>query len=1620
MPAREKRPLAARAVPKAPAAVRPERRNLRPAVRSPAALEFANISVEHREPAARGARVARARPSPPPRRARASPPLRAPAARSVRRRNGVPGGPSPPAPRQDDPATLVESARKRDARSAPPSIALFAARLGRSLSGLEVYRGAAARRACERLRARALCAGNVLLFRDDVPALALVAHELAHVFQQRADRSRAAAFSPGALAVAAAASRAERDADAFAGGTCGAADLQRAPIALYRAEVPSGLDETNLEEEEQRFKEFLLETGKKSSKWAKFGLHERSPPVFRREKDAEEGTGGRYKRSSGEKFAFADYNEVVKNGHDGELRKILASGEKWRLSQVGGEDARKYAVTGSGEYQPIIYEIEVDRKGPTPEENAASLRDYRASCGKITNTKIRNWAKNKWTQEVTAHVKNLSAVTDDELSKARDVMEAKIVDVYEDDVDGLFKDVVKTAAFPKPYTRIQGNIFEKWVAKNRPGIDAKAGQPVFKDKTLTKERYGDLVVKEGTDFIIGEVKAVTTGPKDTQIAQMKDYLRILSRKPPIQGYVKDPKDPDGVKGLTFIRVRYYFGPDTKIAGLWMKELLVVFRKRTDLFETDPPLPKTQPKKKVQQGIKKNPVIAVTVDDADDAANLTHKLVDPPITHPGLKLKEYEVTLRTPGYAPIESGSFTMLLDAKGAPLTAEPTPKKFQPVPASDPATPAAPAPANAPQIVGTIDGGLDKPQPGGLDKFLKKVHAKVDLSDDGLTGSIWVDPGEKIAKDIRIDKAQIDAGLTKSRGFFAKGEVAVSYQPDPDKFKGSVTVEYAKGKWKIEGKATVAKLIEGLDPFDVSIKHENDLTTIAADKLKLRKKVAGIDLEGGVDHLAYDVETGGFSAQNINFKVDLGLFGSATATADIANSELQRLRFDYESKTLQYPPKSKSPLVSGTLKGSLLYEKGKYSGDIGGTAYLKIPALEKISKGLGDTGFVIAVHIDERGRYSGSIALAEDKPIQLGKYLRIPQLKLALDEEGALSSEFTIEVTENLKFVKEARISCAITKEGRFEILQASARVKVGDETKDRVAAELGLDYDKKLAALVVTGTVWIRIKEGMVAKGVLTWNSATNEVSGRLSIDRIQLLKWSGHKKFIDLKKQITLFMIYVLGIYLDVRFELSFNYSFELGLTPSIELQGLSLDDWSWKLAIATVKLDGLLKAELVGKPGIGLGLFAIHPKVVRGGGGLALPISALATVDPSGTVQIRYKPDGSLEGGGRVGLTLTFGIKAALKPYAEFSVLDGLYEPTWEGDALAEFVILEERELFTYYIDFGAGLQKEEGEPKLPSGDGGKGPPAQAGDEKKRIRTTRPAPKAEEPEHGKRDQDPPEKKKTEDAKKEGGFDFKTMIGQLLNSPKFAPIKKVLDAAADTWEAITGAFKAIYNFFKKWFDVIREGIEALVDAIRTIAKEGLIAYFKKLLKRKLGAFYDIIAPLFDALEKVAGKFEDLLAKLMDDPIPLTPVAFLKWTLSTVAAIFGIAVSAIGAFVKALVKVVDNAKNAFLDFVNYLIQNGQLGVRRYVYYVPRPIVKNIYFYAPTEYKIHFWGMDIEEKVDGDLIGLSDALHPSRIVHKAIAFLLWEFFESSSRIHSTGGWNDPDVDDDTRKDYWK
>jgi Domain of unknown function (DUF4157) len=1525
-----------------------------------APLEFGRIAVEHRPAEALDAatspprrRADRPSPAPPPRRARLRP--RSPAPRPARERDGraragIPGGPSPPVNARD-PAALIESVRATEPRSALPILDALGRALRVPLGQVEVYRGGAARRACEALGARALAASHVLLFADDAPSLATVAHELAHVLQQRGHRSPVSRFEPGSLAVAARDAPPEREAEEFARAGGPAWRLSRAPAAVYRASEPPGLDvdEEDLDDaRERRFQTFL-----KKVKGEELGLAVRKPPVFCQEKDETDPKAeakGQYKRSSGRKFAHADYVGVLGASSgvlDGELPAIWNLRGKWRLSKVGfkEEEARKYAVTGSDTYQETIYEVATpERKEPTPEDNAQALRDYRTACQAIDNKKIRAWERS-WKPPVA----NKARVTADELGKARDEMEGRIVKVYADDVDALFDEVIEPAVFAPPYTRIQGNIFEKWVKENRPGWQKGSGQPLFKDKRLTKDRYGDLVIQKGSKLVVGEVKGVAGKPGKEQLQQIADYFIILTRKPPIQGrYLEDPEDSKSAKTVTFSAVKYFF-PTREVAQAWMPALLNGFKRRTDIFQVDPAVPKTLPKKKRTLRNRANPFIDVVVDDADDATHLTHRLENPPVKNAGLKVDFFEVTFEEAGYPAITSGQLSLQVDVKGGALASEkPTPKKLTPLkPGQEPPPGSSELDAD---LVATTENGVADVKPSGLDKFLKNVHAEVKLTDDGLGGRIWADPAEFVAK-MNLVKAEIAAGYTLSKGFEANGTVEVSYAPDPAKFKGGVTVKYHREKWSFLGQATVGGLIAGLEPFDVLIKHEDDVTTIGAKNLALQKKFAAVQLKAAVPQLSYDVETGGFSAEDVTVTAVLGAFGTAEAKATIRNNEIADAELKYTSPDIQLP--KKNPAFVGKLEGTIRYSRGQVSADVGGDVFLRSALIKKLSPRNEAIALHAAISIADGEIKSGSIGLA--KPVAIGKHFELPKLDVTIARDGSFDVDGVLRLV-GIKNLKEAQVGLGIDDRG-LHVKQASIEAVIGAEGKDRFWGTLLVSAAEN-EGLRITADAHVKIKEGLIAEGRLTYDAKEQTLSGKLGIREITLFRYGPvERSLLELHNQIELISFYhVIGLYLDLGFDLKFTLHFDLKIRPTVELEGLDLETFEFKRVRAIIELIGQMLASLGAYPSVGLGVFVISTKLLRGGGGIVIPIVGTAKLQAGARFGLEYLPGGEVTGGARVGLQLTFGIDAAVRPYAEFVVLDGAWKPRWDGEPLASFVLLPERELFTYVIDFGEPLPESPVTPKLPP-EGKPQSPAPVRADRRIEKDKQPAaqdtalpPRKEAQERGN-----PDKGAEGPADSPDGFSLAKLVQNLKQADAVRPVFDALEAAGEVWDFITGALGRIWKAIKNWFGDTIDALKRLFKGIK--AAGGFFNYLKQVLKEKLGddLFY-IIEPLLNAL----GGFEQRVYELLETPLPDSFGSAFTWIFKFIWTIVGGGFDTIVQLARAVKEVVSRAGEVALKFVNYLVQSGRIGVKRSTYSGPLGSVD-----VPDTYKIKIGGISFARTAD-------------------------------------------------------
>src|SRR5690606_8937360 len=165
------------------------------------------------------------------------------------------------------------------------------------------------------------------------------------------------------------------------------------------------------------------------------------------------------------------------------------------------------------------------------------------------------------------------------------------------------------------------------------------------------------------------------------------------------------------------------------------------------------------------------------------------------------------------------------------------------------------------------------------------------------------------------------------------------------------------------------------------------------------------------------------------------------------------------------------------------------------------------------------------------------------------------------------------------------------------------------------------------------------------------------------------------------------------------------------------------------------------------------------------------------------------DAQVSAGARLGLRMTFKIDGAINPWAEFAVLDGAFSlpdtPPWRGAPLTSFVLLPERELFTFEIDFGKPVETQN-DAKLPT----ESKPAKANSSRKEIEGK------QEPGGPKVDDRPPErevgsttKAKAGSEKEEQGFSLTKLVEGIVGDSKFKPIWEAIKAVADTIEAIIG---------------------------------------------------------------------------------------------------------------------------------------------------------------------------------------------------------------------------------------
>ncbi len=1187
---------------------------------------------------------------------------------------------------------------------------------------------------------------------------------------------------------------------------------------------------------------------------------------------------------------------------------------------------------------------------------------------------------------------------------------------------------------------IKGDILVKFIERKASGKVELSTKQVYFDKNvaegLDEDAQGDGFIVAGSGFHILESKAVTEGPKDFETNQMRRYAIIIKKNVPGFVFNKEAveeakadagksedsanagaksaatggggkkakkKPPPGEPKKPFLAAEYYIGAGFEQAGkalevakLWNIALYKAFKNPGEKPDPAAPIevppdgqvhlptymihPKVGGAAAKETSVQLNPVLTLPITKPDQS---DQSITDLPTKQPGVKIPKVDFKLARPLEAEIVSGTIVVAVDMAGqlkSPAT--PTAKPLQPVPAAE----AKPEKPGGPLIYGKVENKFDKLS-SALDKFLtERVTTDAKLTNTGVNASIAVSKGPSGIPKILLDaevSATYDAG-----GLTAKGRLGLYNEKGNISSNITVIWESASKKWKITGSVKFTDIVDGLKPIEATFTYdpEKDVTQITVKQVGIEKQYGGVKLTGDATDLQFDPKTGDFSGKAA-LTADLGSFGQASVTdVKIDKSQIQGATLNYETdfSIPKADPKQKqkaanaNSAVAGKVTGSLTYTAATtpggqptFDGNLKVQADIQAAALKKLSKD-GNLGVAGTIKVLSTGAFRGSIGTTT--ALTLGQHLQILPFDATVKEDGAIELQFSLQIIE-IGALEDAKATAQIDQKG-FHLLGAAAQFKFGSD-KDKVWGALGVLYEpgRKEGDLTVGGEINVRIKDDLIVTGKATYDVAKDEVNAELSAKEITLLKYGPQKHtLVDFSKQVELISFYkVIGLYLDTGFELAFLYEFDLRVKPTIWLVGFSFKTLNFTSATGVMNLLGKLEATLQGTPRIGLGVFVISTALLRGGGGIKVPITGKAalTTDKDTNFHVAYSPDGGLSAGATAGITLLFGVSGAITPYAEFSALDGAYDYKWQGADLTSFTLLKERPIFTYVVDFGKSLKTED-KPAIPSG---KDAPAQPTATQKKEARPQGTPTQTEADTKK-----PAEQKTPEAKpaagSEGGFDLKGLVDGLKDGESFKPLRKILEAAGEVWDAICNFIGRIVKFIRNWVGGLVDDITA---AIKGIAKLGLIRYMKELLRQRLNpAVFHIVEPMLDAMATV----EDDIYALLDTKLPTSAGELLEFAVDIIKKVTKLAWNDLTGLVTAIAEMAKRAKDATVDFMQYLVDTGRLGVRRSVRYIGFETVHLAhYMMVADQYKIYFAGISTQDK--------DDSILPTE--EKAVAYGLWK-----------------------------
>jgi Domain of unknown function (DUF4157) len=1482
--------------------------------------------------------------------------------------------------RSKDPASVVNRMRAGGERIPLPFREELEQHFQQPLDFVEVYAGESAKIACELLSAGAFAVRGIVALSEPTPRREQLLHELAHIVQMGGGHGRRAPDRLGfaTLRVSQESDAAEVDARAVAAG----AQVQTSadPDVIHRDTTGTGAD-TGTPEEKWTLQNAADAFRDKFVKTLTLRNKGDDDYYFYIDDNSEPGGRWRYEVSSVDTFQLAAYQRAIGHVTEKDKKKsakdliaLRDSPAHWKsigLTHVApgtpSKDSRRWAYIDPNDKKiaaDVRYVFEEERSKPDPRKQWQAYCDAVDVChtkGSLLAFKQVSFKPGGPAYAFTG--KRLFAPTLEECKLFRGEIEKAILadDQFSVKPKSWWKRYYDHVARPAKLPQgLVGEIFKNLVKRDLQEFNCSEDEAFFYDDGFNTKsglrRADGYFSLNGAQILLEAKSGQADGPGNDDngelALQAKDYARILAEGIPAY-HPTDAKD----RG-PFTSIIYTF-QTPQIAAKWAGKLKTWFGAQFDKVVILPP-----PDSIGTVQATTNPTFEIPL---TDKTATTHHLTKPPFVHGGMQVREAVIKTKAPGSAELATGgSLTYGINLGDKVVHSETDAKKTL--------TPEAGSKAR-------FDSKVEGLQTS-LTKIFRRVKTEAQLIDGGVKATLTVTPGPSGVPGLDIvEQTQIVVTYTNDT---LQVSGTVGLQDATKKFTGTVKVGYAAGQWTFEGTATIPPgMVEGLSGFTAKVKYDAGAWSIGVDSVSYEKSFKAITFKGTASGVEYDINKGAFGGL-VRIQADLGMFGTASATAVLEDNKLKKAQLSYDSPTLKYPAKSSQPTFTGTIGGTLDYENEKFSGQIRGTAELVAPMLTKLGNPDG-AGLAVDVEVDGDGSYSGTISAT--KPIMFGEHFRIPSLSATLKKDGSVNAAFSLEVVK-FKYLDEARIGCAIDQDG-LRITAVDFSKTFGDPATDRISGDIYLRYQEG-GDLKIGGNLAVQIRKGFVAKGGFTYDFKTAKLDAKLTTEEIDLIKMAPvNKTLFEISRKIPIINVYGLGVYIDIGFDLAFNMDFNLKMKPTISLEKMSLDTFDYESVNAQIELIGSLIAQLTGTPKVGLGIFVLSPDLLSGGGGVKVPITGKMELKPSGSFMLKYSPKGGIEGGAKLGLGMTFGITGAVLPYAEFSVLKDMWNPKWTGEPLASFTLMKPRDLLNLELDLGGDLSKPI-DAKPPEKDAAAPAKEVTGDrvfknkpeENQRVTPIEKPAEASQMPYG-------------PGKDSPAFNTDMLTDKLKDFGPMKALDKILKTAGEMWDKIKGSLGYIAKIVTNWFN---GSVDAMEGVIRGIGEKGLVRYLGDVVKQKIGdTAYGIIQPLFEKFATI----EDKMMSILSDPLPTSPGEAVNWIWGLLQKLLGIGWGSIFELASAVGTVAGNLAGQMGNLLKLTVEGAQLGVKRHQYWVGVPFVEALQhkFYAATQYKINIQGV-------GLFVGPSPVPNPL----DAPGLVLYEVFENYAVPHNG----------DPARDRWK